>query len=463
MLASTPILLLARITLEATSPLSLPTGRNGSLLDAQIVTDANGLPTIPGTALAGALRHALTHRQGSATAKEVFGQALNGAPSPLTVTWAHIHDSHDQPIDGLDIERGWTRDPLLSVLMSNKLPSRNHIRLGTRGTTAGHGRFELAFVPPGHRFTFEMALWDSPAESLRTSWEALKAILADSELRIGGATRRGYGQFYVQRYAERRFDLRDATDFLAYARHPKRLDHPTNLHETELAQAPAVRHWLRMEICMEGEDLWRLGGGDIPMVDPPRPSESLPYIEERVAWTGSRGHLARRRIIVPASAIKGALAHRTAFHYNRLTGRFADALDPRRIDLETPERNPATRYLFGHSAPDPTQGRSGSVLIDDAAVDDPDIYRLAHNSLDRYTGGIRDGVFYCEEAVYKSRFKLRMKIAKDTWHDAPAQVKEAFHSALDDLLEGRLPIGAASARGLGYFQGNFLRNELKDT
>lgn len=467
MQANTPILRLARITLEATSPLSLSTGRHNTLFDTQVVTDANGLPAIPGTALAGALRHALARRLGLAATRAVFGQASDhdSTPSPLSVTWAHIHDGHDRPMDGLDLERAWTRDPLLSAFAVNELPHRDHMRLGTRGVAQFQGRFGQRFVAPGHRFSFEMALWDGTGDTLAPAWEALQAVLAGAEFRLGGATRRGYGQLHIQRYAERRFDLREPADFRAYARHPRRLDRPAEaLREIELVADPGLSgNWLRLDLNLEAEDFWRFGGGDIPVTDASRSSEALPYTEERVAWVGTRGHLARRRVIVPASAVKGALAHRTAFHYNRLTRRYADGLDPRRLEQETPDHNPATRYLFGHGGPDPARGRGGHVLIEDAVADDPATFRLAHNSLDRFTGGVRDGVFYCEEAVYGNAFQLRLRVAKDIWRGAPKAVRQAFRATLDDLLEGRLALGAASARGLGYFQGDIVRDELKES
>lgn len=465
-----PIVRLARITLETHSPLSLTAGRDGSLLDARIVTDANGLPAIPGTALAGALRHAASKRLGGETARALFGQAGDGpgAPSPLAFTWAHIHDSRDRPVDGLDAERAWTGDPLLSVFCASELPRRDHIQLGARGAASAQDKFDRCYVPPGHRFTFEMALWESPAEAMASAWEALKAILAGPDFRVGGATRRGYGQLRVQRHAERRFDLRESTDFQAYARHPRRLDQPSEeLLDIPLARdEAAAQHWLRLDLALMGEDFWRFGGGGMPMTDSGRPSEALPYTEERVAWIGARGHLFRRRVVIPASAVKGALAHRTAFHYNRLTGQFADSHDLARIGVDLPERNLAIRYLFGHGGGSVSgraaTGRSGGVLIDDAVVEDPMIARLSHNSLDRYTGGVRDGVFFCEEAVYGCSFHLRLRVGRRLWREAPAEVRLAFRAALDDLAKGRLALGAASARGLGYFQGDFLRDELTE-
>lgn len=453
MLASTPIVHLARITLEAVGPLSLTTGCDNTPFNMRVVTDANGLPAIPGTALAGALRHALRQRHGPAVETALFGPTgqQGGAPSPLTLTWAHIHDSHDRPVDGLDLERHWTADPLLSAFAASELPRRDHVRLGQRGVALG--KSERSFVPTGHRFSFELAWWEDGGGEAGTLWDALKSILASPEFRLGGATRRGYGHLRVQRCAEARFDLRLATDYRAYAGHPRRLDQPApGLRETAPPQADAGQ-WLNLELTLAGEDFWRFGGGGIPLADGARASEALPYTEERVVWTGALGQLARRRVVVPASAVKGALAHRTTYHHNRLLGRFAG-------QRGIPEDHSALHYLFGHAEAGRSPGRRGGILIDDAVVDDPVAGRLAHNSLDRFTGGVRDGVFYTEEALYGNSFQLRIRVAASLWREAPGDIKQAFRAAIDDLAQGRLPLGAASAKGLGYFEGNILRNEL---
>ena len=50
---------LAKIVVEAASPLAIGTGATHILTDSPVVTDINGLPFIPATSLAGVIRHAL--------------------------------------------------------------------------------------------------------------------------------------------------------------------------------------------------------------------------------------------------------------------------------------------------------------------------------------------------------------------------------------------------------------------
>ena len=50
---------LARIIVEAVTPIAIGTGSKDILTDAPVVRDINGLPYIPATSLAGVIRHAL--------------------------------------------------------------------------------------------------------------------------------------------------------------------------------------------------------------------------------------------------------------------------------------------------------------------------------------------------------------------------------------------------------------------
>ena len=48
---------LARFVIEAETPLAVGSGEKDVLTDALVATDVNGLPYIPGTAIAGVVRH----------------------------------------------------------------------------------------------------------------------------------------------------------------------------------------------------------------------------------------------------------------------------------------------------------------------------------------------------------------------------------------------------------------------
>ena len=61
---------LARFIIEAVTPLAVKSGDNNMLTDSLVALDVNGLPYIPGTSIAGKVRHAI----GEEKAKIFFGK-----------------------------------------------------------------------------------------------------------------------------------------------------------------------------------------------------------------------------------------------------------------------------------------------------------------------------------------------------------------------------------------------------
>ena len=55
---------IARIIIEAATPLRIGCGRSSVKTDAVIARDVNGLPYIPGTTLTGLMRHAMEQSEG---------------------------------------------------------------------------------------------------------------------------------------------------------------------------------------------------------------------------------------------------------------------------------------------------------------------------------------------------------------------------------------------------------------
>src|SRR5262249_3982368 len=122
MIPGLPCLHLARVTVETRTPLSLGTGLGAGLYDTALVRDANGLPAIPGTSIAGVLRHIHSALYGKDETDSLFGRAKERTgkeqPSRVHVSWAAIHDASDRPVDGLvtgQRRRALESDTILSI------------------------------------------------------------------------------------------------------------------------------------------------------------------------------------------------------------------------------------------------------------------------------------------------------------------------------------------------------------
>ena len=54
---------LARLVIESKTPLNIGSGNKSIKTDSLVLRDVNGLPFIPGTTIAGLLRHSLDEKQ----------------------------------------------------------------------------------------------------------------------------------------------------------------------------------------------------------------------------------------------------------------------------------------------------------------------------------------------------------------------------------------------------------------
>lgn len=439
---------MARVCIEFETPFIVGGGRDELFFDDVFVADANGLPALPGSSLAGILRHAWEDA-GYGSADDLFGyqRGDEGQGSRLSVSWGCIHDSRNRPVEGIVIDRNaLAADPVLSE--ARLMTARDHVRINHKGTAADGGKFDERSVSAGHRFTFELLLEGKKAD--QQGWEKLFALLKSDSLRIGGKTRRGYGQFKVIKLQPAIFDLKQAEGFAAFCNHPVALAAECTLpNRIDEIHPPDGDGAVCASLQLKPEGFWMIGGGFDAEVD------MAPLKANRIVWENGKGQVKGNQVIVPGSAVKGAIAHRVAFHYNRLIEIFAqEGVNP---EDHVGENNPAVKTLFGYCKTNAEQetGQRGRVIISDLFVASPGEQKiLNHVSIDRFTGGARvlEGALYDEKPFYGGPgFVLKVVVAQPE-AIADGKIRQALDAALDDLAQGRLAIGAGAGRGNGYFR-----------
>ena len=183
-----------------------------------------------------------------------------------------------------------------------------------------------------------------------------------------------------------------------------------------------------------------------------------PVYEKSVQWNNDLPEWSQQRmILVPATAVKGALAHRVAFHYNRLTGAFADNAG-QDFSKITGEANPAVKQLFGCANDTRTgTGQIGQVIMSDLFVLEQPTNStkiLNHVAIDRFTGGARDTALFSERVVAQpALLQLEFLVARQVLTTPDSTIKQAWEAALQDICDGLLPLGGGVMRGHGIFNG----------
>lgn len=446
---------IARLTVEAETPLAVGTGKGSDILtDAPVAKDVNGLPYIPATSIAGVLRHAMGYADNK-TDGNPFGYTDgadnddSGHGSDIIFTDAVMVGKEGKALDGIqDIE--W-EDEFYRAFQD--LPIRQHVRIDDKGTAEDKGKFDNEVVYKGTRFVFEIELVsdnDNDNDNDNHIENAIKH-LRYCTLRIGGGTRKGYGKLKIVKCQQASLDLGKPEDLEKYLKKSSSLAEEwagfTKISEIESLD---YSKWTHYQLKLKPLDFFMFGSG---MGD--SDADNV-YVSELVVSQGESIDN-NKHVLIPGSSVKGAIAHRTAYHYNKIKGNFAGKQNPKEI---TGSNNEAVAAIFGEKKSDNTFTR-GRLLIDDVIKGqaEPKSKPFFHNKIDQFTGGTMDGALFQEKVIYDKDTEYTFDIYVENSALADDDIKKAFVQSLRDICTGLLPLGGITNRGNGIFTGTATEND----
>ena len=440
---------MGRFIIEAETPVIVGSGASSLVRDALAAQDANGLPFIPGTTLAGVLRHAFSilnpnHPQ----LNTLFGNGGEHASgSKLITSAAYLMLSETHCAEGILDEKDVSEQTLLKFI---QLPKRQHVRINSAGVAVKSGLFDNEVVYKGTRFIFELELRDSDV----SAWNNLVETLLSPLFRLGGGTRKGYGRFKVLKAYSRTFDLaKEANDFEAYLNHNPSLNAQPQFNE--VFPKPSIQARVKeysLTLSPDSFFIFGQGHGDNILDTDHKP------LEEEIVFYGPNGIVFKKQTVIPGSSIKGALAHRVAYHYNLLTKVFLNNLHPSQYSDHIGENNLAVRELFGTPAGNTAEAKAGNVIIDDLYLSEQEVDNskiINHVAIDRFTGAAIEGALFSENVSSLQTDAIHFKIYVVNSSKYSDHVIQAFEDSLSDLCMGLLPLGGMTTKGFGAFTGNY--------
>ena len=444
--------LLSRITLEALSPLVIGSGNKNIKTDSVVAKDVNELPYIPATTLAGLIRHSLPEEQrkwmGYQTKEESYG-------SQLILSEAKILSEDGKPIDGLSNKEDAVKQ------LCYQLPIRQHVRINHQGVAEKNGKFDEEIVPKGMRFCFEMELMSE--EDDNEIMDKILSTIQSNGFRIGSGSRSGFGQISIVSILHRKLNLSIPEDLKLYLSKSSSLENIWEGFEPYTLAENTNADYISYELTLQPTDFMFFGAGF------GNECSDMTFVREPVIqWDNDdRACIIEKEkvILIPGSSVKGALAHRTAYHYNKLKGCFADGKSADELQDHVGKNNKAVRLLFGSEGDKRGKDKKrGNILISDVTqtqTEELEKKVLNHVKIDRFTGGAVPGALFSEEVLYspENSFTLELLLYKAaiTEDKKDKEDKEkalkAFETALTDLCKGYLPLGGGVNRGNGTFKG----------
>ncbi len=301
-----------------------------------VLTDAQGVPILPGSSLAGALRGWLAQSQWSAFVQALFGSQER--PGRLMVSDARF--SAEAPCS-----------------------MRPRLRIdGATGSAAPGGKFDVAQIDAGATFSFQLTWMGlERGEEELAAVEAMLCALDSGLIRLGAQKSNGFGRVGLQ-VRRRLFDMRDAG---------------------------ARRAWLRAEEGGEPLALAALSAKDTVVFTLSGRADSLLVKaaaadygkQQRRSWTPNLSQ--GGKAVLPGSSIKGAVRARAQMIV-RSAGLSQEHL---------------VQDLFGSGAAGEGLGIAGSVRFEDCLFAAPRTQKISRIRIDRFTGGVIRGGLLTEEPL----------------------------------------------------------------
>jgi CRISPR/Cas system CSM-associated protein Csm3 (group 7 of RAMP superfamily) len=455
---------IARIVVEAERPLVVGGGNKELGTDRPVAKDANGLPYIPGTSLAGVLRHAIfAANQGNNEVikklKDMLGDdddedSKNNVGSRVAISSAHLIGKNNKVYDGLLPLSELTDDFIEHFL---NLPVRQHVRITHKGVADINkkGKFDEEVLYKGTRLIFEIEMKGNKEEDL-TLWKDMLKMFMHPDFRLGSGSRKGFGKIKIISIREKTLNLSKPEERKIYLNHSSSLG--SDFDGTLLTGAQGEKSkYISYILHLNPKDFYLFGSGKKG-----NSPDIHPVTEQILSWDDDTQNptFSKEMILIPSSSVKGAVSHRVALNYNKLCDIFADKLpNGKTIEDYAGENNAAVKALFGEAANHAknNDGHSGNVLFQDVFLDFSDLKKLDHVAIDRFTGGAIDSALFNENVV-KDKKSFDLKFYLDNGFLVPDgvdknKVVNAFENTLKDICSGLLPLGGGTMRGNGVFTG----------
>ena len=477
---------IARIKVESLTPLFVGSGNDSLLKDAIVQKDFRGLPVIPGTALAGVLRHSFLDlykksdlvkysqkeqdryfnlldlfgaqfRERSSeekSEKELFtlwykkrnkvctSKIPDGLGSRLKVSTAYFILQDGKVAEDLTTQV----DPNIVARMTN-LPLRKHVRISDKGVAKKSALFDNEVVYKGARFLFEIELTGTQED--KDIWVDIINSVKSPLFRIGQGTRNGYGRLKVTEVYNKVYDINVNSEFDEY------LNFDPSFNSTlkfEKVDQTSENNCLTYKLSLKPDCFFIFsdGFGDNEVENKPLKEEVIKYNNGNITFD--------EHTVIPAASIKGAISHRVAFHYNKLKKCYADKTSDLSECIE--DNNRAVKLLFGYKSDSKSKGDSGSrgvIVMDDLFYDNIDNEKIFnHVAIDRFTGGAINGALFSEKVSSSDKIEFLIYI---THNDIEKDILQAFEEALKDICKGLLPLGGMTTKGHGMFTGELWKND----
>ena len=459
-----------RIVVEGDLVLQTPahfgSGDGDELVDMPLLVDPRDekTPLLTGASIAGALRGYLHEHEYGFRAK--VNKRTRKSPIVLLFGGNSGYEYGEQ--SPLIVEDALGKNAVVGKDAAIEL--RDGVGLAGKSRTADHDKlFNIEMWEAGTTFPLRFELVVRQQDNALDLKRALATALAgfnDGSITIGARKRRGYGQVGVTGWRIKEYDLTKTADLLDWiANGAKELSSPVNPDIVQALGAGKERDdhrkafCLKAEFSLDGSLLIRSGSGPYIEIGPEQAAADDPNVQRpdfihlhsaRLTPQG-RG----KQPILSGTSLAGALRAR-AFKIARLIAPSTPEGEKRVYDL--------IDSMFGVDMKNVPEPEASRITVYEHEV--RDVEEKEHTSvqnrvsIDRFTGGSRDGALFNEQPLFGSTQSV---VTVDLQLANPQEYEIGLLLLLlKDLWTGDLPLGGEISVGRGRLRGKNCQMEYRN-
>ncbi len=438
------------------TPAHLSNGDGDDLINLPLLTDAlnEKMPLLTGASIAGALRGYLHEREHGFRVKVNPGTKADDSASVLLFGGNRGNDYGEQ--SSLIVEDARGKNAAIEL--------RDGVRLkGDSHTAEEEKLFNIEMWEAGTTFPLRFELIVRQRDDASKLKQALATALAgfnDGSITIGARKRRGYGQVSVTDWRIKEYELTNTVQLLDWIENGDNdLSGTTN---SNILQAVGVDEMiadrrqafrLKAEFYLNGSLLIRSGSGpDIEQANGNDAEIQRPdFIHLHSART-TAGGTRKPEPILSGTSLTGALRARAL--------KIARLIAP---DTEEGQKDASKLIdgIFGADMETAREPEASRIVVYEHVVRDAENMSVQNRvSIDRFTGGTRDGALFNEQPLFggpQSLITMDLLLVKPQDYDIGLLLL-----LLKDLWTGDLPLGGEISIGRGRLRGKNCQLEYRN-
>ncbi len=406
-----------RVETETTAPLHF--GSSFGEQSEVLVHPVTGKPFLQASGIAGVLRSASVHVNGTEISEELFGRSLRGKSETEMGSRLNVSDGEfDLETVQMEYRPRVSIDPVSGTVSAGEISGS--------GQTSGH-KFDIELVGQKAKLVFYLYLFHDQEDDLREKLEMVLAELKEEQLHFGGQRSNGAGGLKLLALKHHSFCMTDAEGRRGWVLEAEMdRDCPGKTvpvyDDIKDSLPKAERKMLAFTITLEGKTE---NGLLVKGIAPEGVGKDAADAENMKNAAG--------RYIVPGSSLKGTLRNRMTY--------IADYLGKKEMIPD----------IFGAAGKKESRGSRGILQVRDIVMsEDTSPFHQYRIHIDKFTGGVMNGALFSEKTV-SGKVKAQISVEDSEMADAAAGL---LILAIRDLSCGLINLGSGYSIGRGFIDAD---------